>query len=79
MILPPVGKEYMCFQKNGKITHSARCIKSGIMNKLIDYVLFFYTFEQQCAVIKGMLQSPRLKDHANTIGIEKSLRKKFSI
>ena len=27
------------------------------------------TFKQQCAVLKGMLQSPRLKDHVNTIAI----------
>ena len=26
-ILPPVGKEYMCFQKDGKTAQAARCIK----------------------------------------------------
>ena len=28
------------------------------------------TFEQKCVVLKGMLQSPRLKDHVHTIGID---------
>ena len=31
------------------------------------------TFEQQCVVLKGMLQSPRLKDRVKTIGIDQSL------
>ena len=43
-ILPPVGKEYMCFMKEGKYDQAARCIKSSIMTKVIDYVLLFDTF-----------------------------------
>ena len=58
------------FQKNGKTTHATRCIKSMIMTKVIDYVLLIDTFEQQCVVLKGMLQSPRLKYHLQTIGID---------
>ena len=42
---------------------------------MIDSVLSIDKFEQQCVVIKGMLQSPRLKDHVQTIGIDPSLRK----
>ena len=42
-------------------------------SKVIDYVLSIDIFEQQCAVFKGMLQSPRLKDHIQTIGIDQSL------
>ena len=38
-ILPPVCKEYICFQKDGKTTQAVRCIKSRIMTKVIDYVL----------------------------------------
>ena len=38
-ILPPVGKEYMCFMKEGKSDQAARRIKSRIMTKVIDYVL----------------------------------------
>ena len=63
----------MCFQKDGKTAQAARCIKSRIMNKVIEYVLSIDTFEQQCVVIKGMLQSLRLKYHVNTIGIDQSL------
>ena len=60
----------MCFQKDGKTAQAARCIKSRIMTKVIDYVLSIDKFEQQCVVLKGMLQSPRLKDHVKTIGID---------
>ena len=74
MRLPPVGKEYMCFQKNGKTAQSVRCIKSRIMTKLIDSVISTDTFEQQCVLIKGILQSLCLKYHVQTIGIDPSLR-----
>ena len=73
MILPPVGKEYMCFMREGKSDQAARCIKSRIMTKVIDYVLSIDTFKQQCVLLKGMLQSPRLKYHVHTIGIDLSL------
>ena len=59
--------------KEGKSYQAARCIKSRIMTKVIDYVLSIDTFEQQCVVLKGMLQSPRLKYHVQTIGIDPSL------
>ena len=54
--LPPAGKEYLCFQINGKYSQAAKCVKSRIMNKVVDYILSIDTFEQQCAVLKGMLQ-----------------------
>ena len=38
-ILPPVGKEYMFFMKYGKTAQAARCIKSRIMTKVLDYVI----------------------------------------
>ena len=63
----------MCFQKCGKTNQVVRCIKSRIMTELIDYILSIDTFEQQWVVIKCMLQSPRLKDHVHTIGIDQSL------
>ena len=69
-----VGKEYMCFQKDGKTAQADRCIKSSIMTKVIGSVILIDTFEQQCVVLKDMLQSPRLKDHIHTIGIDQSLR-----
>ena len=64
----------MCFQKDGRTAQTDRCIKSRTMTKVIDFVLSIDTFEKKCVVIKGMLQSPRLKDHIHTIGIDLSLR-----
>ena len=43
-ILPPVGKEYMVFKNYGKTAQAARCIKSGIITKVIDYVLLIDEF-----------------------------------
>ena len=43
------------------------------MTKVIDSVLSIDTFEQQCFVLKVMLQSPRPKYHAQTIGIDQLL------
>ena len=43
------------------------------MTKVIDSVLSIDTFEQICVVLKGMLQSTRLKDQVQTIGIDQSL------
>ena len=40
------------------------------MTNVIDCVLSINKFEQKCAVLKGMLKSPRLKDHMKTIGID---------
>ena len=59
--------------KEGKFDQAARCIKSRIMTNVIGYVLSIDKFEQQCVVLKGMLQSPRLKDYVQTIGIDLSL------
>ena len=64
----------MCLQKYGKISQASKCIKSRIMTKMIDSFLLIDTFEQKCVVLKGMLQSPQLKYHVNTIGIDQSLR-----
>ena len=65
----------MCFQNYGKTIQADRCIKLRITTKVIDYVLLIATLEQQCIVLKGMLKSPRIKDHMNTIGIDQSLSK----
>ena len=63
----------MCFQNYGKTAQADRSIKSRILTKVIDHVLSIDTFEHQCVVIKGMLQSPRIKDHMKTISIDQSL------
>ena len=69
--LTPVGKEYLCFQVNRKSPHAAQCVKLRVLNKSIDSIISIDTFEQQCVVIKFMLQSSRLKDHTKTIGIDR--------
>ena len=73
--IPPVGKEYMSFHNYGKTAQAAKFIKSRIITKLIDYVFLIDTFEQQCVVLKGMLQSSRPEYHAKTIGTDQSLSK----
>ena len=70
--LPLTGKEYLCFQINSKSPYAAHCVKSRILNKAIDYILSIDTREQQCVVIKCMLQSSRLEYHMKTIGIDQS-------
>ena len=70
--LPPLGKECFCFQVDKKAPHAAQCIKSRVFNKVIDSILSINTFEQQCVVIKCMLQSSRLEDHMKNIGIDQS-------
>ena len=45
------------------------------MTKVIDYVLSIYTFEKEYFLLKGMLQSLRLKYHVQTIGIDQCLSK----
>ena len=62
-ILPPVGKEYMCFMKEDKSDQADRCNKSRIINKVIDSIISINTFEQQCVVLKGILKSTHLKYH----------------
>ena len=59
--------------KEGKSDQAARCIKSRIMTKFIDYVSSIDTFEQQCVVLKVMLQSLRLEYHVQTVVIDSSL------
>ena len=65
----------MYFHKDGKTAQAARCIKSRVLTKVIYYIISIDTFEQQCVVLEGMLKSPRLKYHVQTIGIYQSLRK----
>ena len=64
----------MCFQIDGKSAQESKCVKSRIMNKVIDCVIQIYIYGQQCVVLKGKSQSPRLKDYMKNIGIDQSLR-----
>ena len=61
------------FHIDGKPDHAAKCVKSSIITKVIDFVISINKFEQQCVVLKGMLQSPRIKYHMKTIGIDQLL------
>ena len=55
--LPPLGKEYLCFQVENKSPRAAQCVKSMVLNKAIDSTISINKFEQQCVVIKFILQS----------------------
>ena len=70
--LPPLGKEYLCFRVDNKSPHADQCVKSRVLNKVIDSILSINTFERQYVVIKCMLRSSRLEDHMKTIGIDQS-------
>ena len=50
--LPPLGKEYLCFQVDNKSPHAAQCVKSRVLHKVIDSILSINAFEKQCVVIK---------------------------
>ena len=71
--LPPDGKEYFCVQINVKSSQATKCVKSRIMTKVIGSILSIDTFEQQCVVLKGVLQSSHLRYHMKTIGIDQSV------
>ena len=42
--LPPVGKEFLCFQVNSKSPHASQCVKSRVLNKFIYSILSIDTF-----------------------------------
>ena len=63
----------MCFQNDCKTSQAPMYIKSRIITKGIYFVLSIDTFEKKCVVLKVVLQSPRLKYHLQTIGIDQYL------
>ena len=65
----------MSFQNDGKTAQAAKSVKYRIITKVVDSALSIDTSEQKCVMIKGMLQSTRLKYHVKPIGIEQSLIK----
>ena len=74
---PPAGRKFF-FLINDKSSRAAKCVKSRIMNKVINYILSIDEFEEQCVVLKYMLQSPRLKYHMMNIGIDQSVSNRAS-
>ena len=59
---PPAGKKYLRFHINGRSSYAAQHVKSRILNGDIASILSIDTFEQQCDVIKGMLNHQFLKN-----------------
>ena len=70
--LPPLGKEYFCFQVEKKSPRDSQCVKSRVLKKVVYSILSINTFEQKCVVIKFIFQSSRMEDHMKTIGIDQS-------
>ena len=68
----------MSFHINGRSSQVVKCVKYRIITKVIYSILSIVTFEQQCAVLKGMLQSTRLKHHMKTIVIDQSVGNRAS-
>ena len=56
-----------------KTDHNTQCYKSRALNKVIDLIIDIEPFEQQCVILKGLLQLYLLKQHMVTIGIDKCL------
>ena len=48
--LPPLGKEYFCFQVDNKSPHAAQCVKSRVLNKVIDSILSINTFSNNVLI-----------------------------
>ena len=47
--------------------------KSRVLTKVVGTIFEIESFEQQCVIIKNLLQSEQLKIHMANIGIDKSL------
>ena len=45
----------------GKTDHAEQCPKSRALTQLINLITAIEYFEQQCVIIKGLLQSERPK------------------
>ena len=67
------GKEYFCFQKDGKSAHAAQCAKSRVSTKVIDTIIEIDSFDHQCVILTGLLQSKPLNQHNVIIGADQSL------
>ena len=53
--------------------YAALCSKSHALTKLVELFVGIDSFEQQCVILKGLLQSDLLKQHMVTIEIDPSL------
>ena len=53
----------------GETAHAEQCSKSRALTKVIDLIIDIESFENKCVIIKGLLQSDRLKQHMVAIGL----------
>ena len=60
----------MCSQTDDKSDRATQCVKPRDLNKVIDLIFEIDPFEHQYLIIKGLLQSERLKQHMVTIGVD---------
>ena len=58
---------------DGKIVHAEQWDKSRALTKVIDSIPDIHSFDQKCVIIKGLLQSEKLKQRMFTIGVDQSL------
>ena len=46
--LPPLSKEYLCFQVDNKSPHADQCVKSRVLNKSMNSILSINTLLLKC-------------------------------
>ena len=54
--LPSSGKEYICFQTEGKTVWAAQCAKSRSLTKVMETIFEIDSFEQQYIIINVLIQ-----------------------
>ena len=55
MKLPPLKKDYLCLQTDGRTAKATQCAESRALNKVIDTIIFIGLFEKKCGIIKGVV------------------------
>ena len=63
----------ICFQRDGKIAHTAQCAKSRVLMKVVDKIIDIDSFNLQCVILKRLLQSEVLKQHMIIISVDQSI------
>ena len=49
-------KYYLCSRSEGESAHDSQCYKLHALTKVIGLIPWILSFEQQCVIIKGLLQ-----------------------
>ena len=55
--LPPPGKQYFCFQIDGKSSRAVQCSKSCVLTKVFYTITDIDLFEHKYVIFKELLQS----------------------